>query len=423
MIVLRVTLGDDHERLPDRRHRHPDAALRRLQAQGPALIATPRRRVPRARRRVEVIEGDWKPSASCCSLSRPRGDPRILDDPDYKPLPICDIREPMVAVDATEAAAALAIATRRRAHRAQAGRVALDYFRNRDRLVVELKGPSDYVSHADRDVENIIRRELAAAFPDDTFLGEETAAAFDGTGGSLLGRRPDRRHAQFPARHAVLERRRSASSRAAHAGRRRLRSARRCALPRAARRRRVLPGGGTARRRCARLPTQRGVRQPTSCWAITIARSSALLRHPAAHDGAGIAMRNFGSAALQLAHVASGRLDGFIELQLSCVGCRGRPAARGGSGRLSRAVRAARRRRRRRMCVACAPGRSPTRAGRAVASCARPKAALFLVEIAGERVRELARLEILAQHRVDVRRRQLRDRRVHGAEIANVRPR
>jgi myo-inositol-1(or 4)-monophosphatase len=32
---------------------------------------------------------------------------------------------------------------------------------------------------------------------------------------------------------------------------------------------------------------------------------------------AGVAMRNFGSAALQLAHVASGRLDGFIELQLS----------------------------------------------------------------------------------------------------------
>ena len=31
----------------------------------------------------------------------------------------------------------------------------------------------------------------------------------------------------------------------------------------------------------------------------------------------GVSMRNFGSAALQLAHVASGRLDGFIELQLS----------------------------------------------------------------------------------------------------------
>jgi myo-inositol-1(or 4)-monophosphatase len=32
---------------------------------------------------------------------------------------------------------------------------------------------------------------------------------------------------------------------------------------------------------------------------------------------AGISMRNFGSAALQLAHVARGRLDAFIELQLS----------------------------------------------------------------------------------------------------------
>src|SRR6516164_4718768 len=32
---------------------------------------------------------------------------------------------------------------------------------------------------------------------------------------------------------------------------------------------------------------------------------------------AGVSMRNFGSAALQLAHVASGRLDGFVELALS----------------------------------------------------------------------------------------------------------
>jgi myo-inositol-1(or 4)-monophosphatase len=32
---------------------------------------------------------------------------------------------------------------------------------------------------------------------------------------------------------------------------------------------------------------------------------------------AGMAMRNFGSAALQLAHVAAARLDGFVELRLS----------------------------------------------------------------------------------------------------------
>ena len=30
-----------------------------------------------------------------------------------------------------------------------------------------------------------------------------------------------------------------------------------------------------------------------------------------------VAMRNFGSGALQLAHVARGRYDGFIELELS----------------------------------------------------------------------------------------------------------
>ena len=50
-----------------------------------------------------------------------------------------------------------------------AGELALDYFRNRDRLAVEVKGVSDYVSQADRDVENTIRRELATAFPNDTF--------------------------------------------------------------------------------------------------------------------------------------------------------------------------------------------------------------------------------------------------------------
>src|SRR5438270_10273982 len=59
-----------------------------------------------------------------------------------------------------------------------AGALALDYFRNRERLVIELKGPRDFVSHADRDVESFIRREIAAAFPDDSFLGEETASQY-----------------------------------------------------------------------------------------------------------------------------------------------------------------------------------------------------------------------------------------------------
>ena len=61
-----------------------------------------------------------------------------------------------------------------------AGALADDYFRERVRLTVELKGPQDFVSHADRDVEALLRREIAAAYPGDAFLGEETAASFTG---------------------------------------------------------------------------------------------------------------------------------------------------------------------------------------------------------------------------------------------------
>jgi myo-inositol-1(or 4)-monophosphatase len=53
----------------------------------------------------------------------------------------------------------------------RAGALANDYFRDRERLTVELKGPQDFVSHADRDVEALLRREIAAAYPGDAFLG------------------------------------------------------------------------------------------------------------------------------------------------------------------------------------------------------------------------------------------------------------
>src|SRR5690349_20002792 len=66
-----------------------------------------------------------------------------------------------------------------------AGALALDYWRNRERLVIELKGPRDFVSHADRDVESFIRREIARAFPEDGFLGEETAAEYCADGSRL----------------------------------------------------------------------------------------------------------------------------------------------------------------------------------------------------------------------------------------------
>jgi myo-inositol-1(or 4)-monophosphatase len=197
-----------------------------------------------------------------------------------------------------------------------AGQLALDYFRNRDRLEIEVKGPSDYVTYADRDVENAIRRELASAFPGDTFLGEETASLFkgpvercwvvdpiDGTHNFLRGMpywnvsigfvadgRTQVGVVYDPPGDALYSARRGAGA--------------------------YCQGEeGEARIRAA------ATRQ--------LAGSYVALGH---HDRsfspryfdirrrmmeAGIAMRNFGSAALQLAHVACGRLDGFIELELS----------------------------------------------------------------------------------------------------------
>ncbi len=56
----------------------------------------------------------------------------------------------------------------------EAGRLAHDYFTRRDSLVIEIKGdPQDVVSIADRNVEKLIRDQVAAAFADDGFLGEE----------------------------------------------------------------------------------------------------------------------------------------------------------------------------------------------------------------------------------------------------------
>jgi myo-inositol-1(or 4)-monophosphatase len=59
----------------------------------------------------------------------------------------------------------------------RAGQIALDFYRNRASLVVETKnGELDLVSIADRAVEEMIRGEIARAFPDDAILGEEGGA-------------------------------------------------------------------------------------------------------------------------------------------------------------------------------------------------------------------------------------------------------
>lgn len=59
----------------------------------------------------------------------------------------------------------------------EAGALALQHFRHRDRLAIEAKAtPQDIVSRADREVENLIRDRITAAYPNDALLGEEGGA-------------------------------------------------------------------------------------------------------------------------------------------------------------------------------------------------------------------------------------------------------
>jgi myo-inositol-1(or 4)-monophosphatase len=55
----------------------------------------------------------------------------------------------------------------------EAGALAHNYFKNRDQLIVESKGPQDEVSIADRETEDFLRARILEAFPDDGILGEE----------------------------------------------------------------------------------------------------------------------------------------------------------------------------------------------------------------------------------------------------------
>src|SRR4029077_4912672 len=56
---------------------------------------------------------------------------------------------------------------------AEAGALALSYFERRAELTVQLKGPQDLVTIADREVEALVRRRVAERFPSDAVLGEE----------------------------------------------------------------------------------------------------------------------------------------------------------------------------------------------------------------------------------------------------------
>ena len=64
---------------------------------------------------------------------------------------------------------------------AQAGARLLSHWAARDGLTVTAKRAGDFVCEADRETEALLRRELAAARPGDGWLGEESGAAAGGT--------------------------------------------------------------------------------------------------------------------------------------------------------------------------------------------------------------------------------------------------
>jgi myo-inositol-1(or 4)-monophosphatase len=197
-----------------------------------------------------------------------------------------------------------------------AGALARDFWMRRAALTVELKGPQDFVSVADREVETFIRAEIARAFPGDHFLGEETAASFTGNAERLWIVDPiDGTHnflrgiaywnvsiayvedgvrtlgaVHDPVRDELFHARRGEGAwRAGLDGEARIATA------------------DTAAVAGAMIAVGHSDRAPEPRY-LELRR--ALME-------ANAAFRNFGSAALHLAHVADGRLDGYVEFELS----------------------------------------------------------------------------------------------------------
>jgi myo-inositol-1(or 4)-monophosphatase len=197
-----------------------------------------------------------------------------------------------------------------------AGRRARDFWDQRDMLAVEEKGPQDFVSRADQEVETFIRRELAAAFPDDGFLGEETAASFDGATDRLWIVDPIDGTTNFLRGIPYW----NVSIAYAEHGTRMLGAV--CDPVRDelfhARR-----GGGAWRSRPgneARIACSATVAMERAIVALGHHDRYPEPRYLALREALmdrRVAFRNLGSAALQLAHVADGRLDAFVELELS----------------------------------------------------------------------------------------------------------
>jgi len=197
-----------------------------------------------------------------------------------------------------------------------AGALAHNFFTQREVLEIEHKGAQNLVSRADRSVEESIRNRLAAAFPGDGFLGEETAAAFagdadhvwivdpiDGTHNFLRGIRyycvsiayVENGHREIgvvydPEHDELFHAQRGLGAFVERAG-------------------------GDVRLQVSACNTLDQAFVCVGHHDRTPEPRVLALRH--ALMDAGVATRNMGAGALQLAHVAAGRFDGFIELSLN----------------------------------------------------------------------------------------------------------
>lgn len=194
----------------------------------------------------------------------------------------------------------------------EAGRLARRFLAEPDRLQVELKGPQDFVSAADRAVERLVARRLASAFPSDAVLGEEihvdgaaragdalwVVDPIDGTANFVQGR-PD-----WCVSIGLLWKGRPTIGVVHHPPADELYAA-------------AAGHGATCNGSAIRVSDRR------SLVGAMIGLDYSSRTPPAAHSAqieavlaCGGEYRRNGSTALSLAHVASGRLDGFVELHL-----------------------------------------------------------------------------------------------------------
>jgi len=197
-----------------------------------------------------------------------------------------------------------------------AGALARRFFAQRETLVIEHKGVQDFVSRADRAVEELIRARLAAAFPIDAFFGEETAASFagevdhvwvvdpiDGTHNFLRGVR------YYCVSIAYVENGEREIGVVYDPEHDELFHTRR-------------GHGAWVERTGGDLRLQASACKDLADALVCVGHHDRkpdprvlALRHALMDEG--VATRNMGAGALQLAHVAAGRFDGFIELSLN----------------------------------------------------------------------------------------------------------